>query len=99
MRFFSCTRVQGFAPIDADETVNYVGECSSSGAYLCGECEGDCDGDSDCEGDLVCFQRDGVEAVPGCDGEGGSRDLHAKDICIQQVATIQPQIFVYGLYI
>jgi len=30
-------------------------------------CEGDCDYDSDCKGDLICFQRDGDESVPGCD--------------------------------
>ena len=30
------------------------------------------DSDSQCEGDLVCFQRDSVEAVPGCDGTGSS---------------------------
>ena len=62
-------------------TVNYVGECSSS-TYLCGECEGDCDDDNDCAGDLVCTQRSGSEAVQGCSGEGGSRDLYGKDICV-----------------
>ena len=30
------------------------------------------DSDSQCEGDLVCFQRDSVEAVPGCYGTGSS---------------------------
>ena len=34
-----------------------------------GRCRGDCDLDSDCVGELVCFERDGVENnVPGCDG-------------------------------
>lgn len=36
-------------------------------------CEGDCDVDSDCEADLVCFQRDGGEAVPRCIGIDESR--------------------------
>ena len=31
-------------------------------------CEGDCDSDADCQGDLVCYQSDVVESVPGCDG-------------------------------
>ena len=34
------------------------------------ECQGDCDADSDCLGDLVCFQRDGLDPVPGCSGSG-----------------------------
>eukprot|EP00984_Skeletonema_dohrnii_P018883 scaffold8933_cov78-Skeletonema_dohrnii-CCMP3373.AAC.1 len=36
------------------------------------ECRGDCDDDSQCEGDLVCFQRSGVEAVPYCTGTATS---------------------------
>ena len=44
-----------------------VGGCGSKG---CKECEGDCDSDSDCKGNLECFQRDGLGAVPGC-GSGG----------------------------
>ena len=40
----------------------------------CGECEGDCDFDGDCAGDLRCFQRLGLEAVPGCGGIGGGQN-------------------------
>ncbi|KAL7450676.1 hypothetical protein ACHAWC_002556, partial [Mediolabrus comicus] len=36
------------------------------------KCHGDCDNDSHCEGSLVCFQRSGTEAVPGCTGTGAS---------------------------
>eukprot|EP00986_Skeletonema_menzelii_P005451 scaffold1984_cov144-Skeletonema_menzelii.AAC.4 len=32
------------------------------------ECHGDCDDDTQCAGELVCFQRSGDEAVPGCTG-------------------------------
>lgn len=35
-------------------------------------CEGDCDSDDDCEGDLICFVREGAIStitVPGCAGE------------------------------
>lgn len=35
-------------------------------------CQGDCDTDDDCVGDLVCFQRKGLEPVPGCTGTGVS---------------------------
>jgi hypothetical protein len=35
--------------------------------------------DADCVGSLTCFQRPGVEAVPGCIGEGESD----YDYCIQ----------------
>jgi len=31
--------------------------------------------DEDCEGNLACFQRSKYAAVPGCDGEGGNRDV------------------------
>mmetsp|Transcript_26813 Transcript_26813/g.58154 ORF Transcript_26813/g.58154 Transcript_26813/m.58154 type:complete len:409 (+) Transcript_26813:97-1323(+) len=44
-------------------------EEGSSGSKL-GVCQGDCDDDSDCKGDLVCFERDGYEDVPGCNGRG-----------------------------
>jgi hypothetical protein len=61
--------------------VNYIGECGAEN-YKCGQCEGDCDSDSDCLSGLICFQRLGSEAVPGCTGEGGARDLIQKDYCI-----------------
>ena len=35
-------------------------------------CRGDCDNDEQCEGDLLCFERSGTEAVPGCEGTGQS---------------------------
>ena len=38
----------------------------------CGQCEGDCDRDTDCEGDLICFQREGDENVAGCRGAASS---------------------------
>ena len=43
-----------------------------------GLCEGDCDNDSDCAPGLKCFQRDGLEAVPGCSGTG----VMYQDYCI-----------------
>jgi len=51
-----------------------------------GLCEGDCDNDSDCEAGLECFQRDGLETVPGCGGSGTS----AYDYCIEPVPSVSP---------
>jgi len=36
--------------------------------HMLSQCEGDCDKDSMCEGDLICFNRDEGEPVPGCTG-------------------------------
>lgn len=35
-------------------------------------CQGDCDRDQECEGDLVCYERNGVMRVPGCLGQGAA---------------------------
>jgi len=48
-------------------------ECSIDSP--CGRCEGDCDTNEDCQGDLQCFERTGIEPVPGCEGNGkGGQD-------------------------
>ena len=36
---------------------------------LAGTCHGDCDNDNDCDPGLLCFQRQGGQAVPGCSTE------------------------------
>lgn len=52
-------------------TLRVVGNNGSpSSRFPMGACQGDCDSDADCIGDLVCFQRGGLEAVPGCTGSG-----------------------------
>ena len=48
-------------------------------AYPMKECQGDCDIDDDCEGSLLCFQRDGNTAVPGC--QGGENEANDYDYC------------------
>ena len=77
-------------PTTENAVVNYVGECSQS-TYLCKLCEGDCDSDADCEGALICAQRGGFEAVDGCGGEGGSRDVYGKDMCVNPPNNDPPQ--------
>ena len=86
--FFFLKLVLGFLPTSQPGVVNYIGECGSN--YKCDLCEGDCDSDSDCAGDLICLQRDGFEAVPGCSGAGGARDVYAKDICVDKQASLSP---------
>ena len=54
------------------------------GAGGCGQCEGDCDSDSDCKAGLYCFQRDAMEWVPGCSGDG----VHAWDYCTASVLEV-----------
>jgi hypothetical protein len=44
----------------------------------CRECEGDCDSDADCKDKLVCFQKTGNKAVPGCIGT----DKSNSDFCV-----------------
>ena len=43
--------------------------------------QADCDNDGDCGPGLICFQRRGVEPVPGCSGEDNI-ELDGEDICV-----------------
>merc|ERR1712127_441898 len=43
-----------------------------------GLCEGDCESNYDCEGDLICFHRQGLKPIPGCLGDGVS----GHDYCV-----------------
>lgn len=54
-------------------------------SFPLGLCEGDCDRNSDCEGDLVCFQRNPGEEVPGC--RGGKSDTSRSDYCVRKNET------------
>jgi len=92
-----CYQRNGFAPVpgcagDGDEDTDYcttrpnnylyeIGDNLSEGSY--GLCEGDCDSDEDCSGDLVCYQRDAYEQVPGCIGWGSA----GTDYCYDGTST------------
>lgn len=52
---------------------------SSFSRYPLDQCQGDCDVDAHCRGNLVCFQRNGSESVPGC--IGGENDRTPTDYC------------------
>jgi len=41
-----------------------------TGADVCKRCEGECVSDDQCQDGLVCFNRVGTGAVPGCEGSG-----------------------------
>ena len=45
--------------------------------YPLQQCQGDCDSDSDCDNNLICYQREDIEDIPGCYGKG----LSGKDYC------------------
>ena len=51
-------------------------------------CQGDCDDDTECAGDLVCYERVGVERVPGCLGQGvANRDYCTHPYFIAEAET------------
>jgi hypothetical protein len=64
----------------------FLGELTDFGltpeTYPLGACEGDCDSDDHCSSGLVCFQRDGNTAVPGCSGNGETNN----DYCVADPA-------------
>lgn len=43
-------------------------------------CQADCDDDSECDEGLICYQRQDIEAVPGCDGDPEAFPF--EDFCI-----------------
>ncbi len=74
------------APTPAYPRVKKIGNnWNPAAGFPLNECEGDCDRNSDCKGNLICFEREGGELVPGClGGEEGS----STDYCIRPDATI-----------
>ncbi|CAJ1938004.1 unnamed protein product [Cylindrotheca closterium] len=58
--------------------VEYVG---SNPSQILEHCQGDCDSNDDCGLDLICYQRNAYEEVPGCNG--GRTDGSNSDYCIK----------------
>merc|ERR1712139_493171 len=56
-----------------------VSGCTSS--KKCGKCTGDCDSDKDCKTGLKCFQRNGLQHVPGCAATLGGGNIIGYDYC------------------
>lgn len=65
--------------------LNRIGNGLGEDAF--GFCEGDCDEDTDCQGNLICQQRDDLEPIVGCIGEGRS----TTDYCRPPDATTTTQ--------
>jgi glucose/arabinose dehydrogenase len=53
-------------------------------------CQSDCDNDDECEGDLVCLQRSGDEAIPGCTEYNLPR-FFGLDFCVASSAPSLPK--------
>jgi hypothetical protein len=69
------------APMAATKNIKKVGnDGSPRSVYPLGECQGECDKNEDCEGELICFQRDPGDPVPGC--LGGEDDNSRSDFCV-----------------
>ena len=49
-------------------------------------CQGDCDIDGHCQGDLICWQRDGDADVPGCKGAA----VPDHDYCVVNPSELPP---------
>jgi len=50
----------------------------------CGKCTGDCDSDKDCKTGLKCFQRNGLQHVPGCAATLGGGNVIGYDYCYKK---------------
>lgn len=72
----------------------YAGNDLDEGEDRLTECQGDCDDDSECDVGLKCFQRVGLEDVPGCHGSG----LSGKDYCYDESLSVSDIYYVmlYG---
>ena len=61
------------------ELADVAGDLDDADVLL-GRCEADCDDDGECDSGLMCYQRDGDEPVPGCNGTPRS----GWDYCIRE---------------
>lgn len=68
----------------------YAGNDLDEGEDRLTECQGDCDDDSECDVGLKCFQRVGLEDVPGCHGSG----LSGKDYCYDESLSVSDIYYV-----
>ena len=67
------------SPLPQPAMLEIAGNDGSPGyAFPLQACQGDCDDDADCSGDMICFQRNGNEIVPGCVGT----PQNARDYCV-----------------
>mmetsp|Transcript_20396 Transcript_20396/g.44559 ORF Transcript_20396/g.44559 Transcript_20396/m.44559 type:complete len:942 (-) Transcript_20396:165-2990(-) len=68
-------------------TIEDVGGDVEEGGLQLGHCAADCDDDTECESGLICYQRDGDEAVPGCNGTprtGWDYCIYEADLLVEE---------------
>lgn len=56
--------------------------------YPLERCRGDCDNDDECKDDLVCYQRNSDDPVPGCIDNGG---VDGVDFCSEPIVPLPLQ--------
>ncbi len=61
------------------------------------ECQGDCDKDSDCVNNLVCYQRDRSDVVPGCVGDEDTVENSNSDYCVDPSYKDRMHLEEYGI--
>lgn len=61
------------------------------------ECQGDCDKDSDCANNLVCYQRDRRDVVPGCIGDKNTVENSNSDYCVDPSYKDRMHLEEYGI--
>ena len=59
---------KGYCYDEQELPIVHIGNCDTTSP--CTECMGDCDSDADCESGLYCFERKGLEKIPGCHSGG-----------------------------
>jgi len=84
-----CIMVENATTLNADADDSMVSPMEEENAMPLGLCEGDCDVDADCLDELVCFQREADEEIPGCaDGITGT------DYCVKPTEESGDTVFV-----
>ena len=80
-----------YKPVSGSKTLVHVGNDDEIDEFSLEECQGDCDTDADCVYGLVCLERTGNGAVPGCTGAG----ITMEDYCIQPPK--DNQLILFGI--
>ena len=76
---YACKCETGFQAVGGNRPLKSFGWSGHAKGKL-QACQGDCDKDAHCAAGLICKQRNGYTAVPGCK-PGGAGDVSGKDYC------------------
>eukprot|EP00930_Biecheleria_cincta_P032446 TRINITY_DN2251_c0_g1_i1.p1 TRINITY_DN2251_c0_g1~~TRINITY_DN2251_c0_g1_i1.p1 ORF type:complete len:1643 (+),score=218.95 TRINITY_DN2251_c0_g1_i1:128-5056(+) len=61
------------SPLDRYIEIGQTADLQKGDSAPLGHCSGECDADTDCHDQLLCYQRNGSEHIPGCSGKGVDR--------------------------